>query len=143
MIQAVAHPGSEATLIKKCGYCGAMETRTLRSSHIVDEVLAEKRNTIVDAELFAEIDADYDLGVIDGDMDIAEQMVSGFIEYGWAEVDEDGDVVRTRRCKCDWTSQEQRDAEDRGELPRAWKLGRKWDHGHLTSCSKSPTVKGD
>lgn len=127
---------------QKCGYCGAHEGAIIRSSHIVDEVLAEKRGVVIDAELFAEIDAEYNLGVIDGDMDVAERMLNGFIDYGWAEIDEDGDAVRTRRCKCDWTSQEQRDAEERKELPRAWKLGWKGDHGHVPSCHKSPTIRG-
>lgn len=125
-----------------CGFCGQQETRLARSSHIVDEVLAQSRNTIIEAELFAQIDAEYNLGVIDGDMDTARRMLDGFIQYGWAEIDSDGDALRTRRCKCDWTSLQQRRAEDQDELPRAWQLGWKRDHGHVPSCPRAPKRSG-
>lgn len=131
-------PEPEPLPSQECGYCGADEARIARSAHIVDEVLVESRGTVIDAELFLHVDEEFGLEVLDGDLGAAEAMLAGFIEYGWAETDEDGDVVRTRRCKCDWTSEEQRNAEELGELPRAWKLGWKRDHGHVESCHKGP-----
>lgn len=97
-----------------CPVCRAPRPRIERSSHVVHEILAEPEGIIIDAGLLTEIDEELDTQVFTGDAgsdhDLAT-VLERFVEYGWAKVDRDGDMLRT-----DVTASEPIDEEAREQM---------------------------
>lgn len=81
-----------------CPVCQAPRPRIERSTHVVREILAEPEGIIIDAGLLIEIDEELNTQVFTGDAgsdhDLAT-VLERFVEYGWAKVDRDGDMLRT------------------------------------------------